>query len=238
MLGQELETYQGNKVYMVGAVLLGVALAALAFIAYHNGRHNDIIFGFLASLAIPASLFVWLKSLQVTLHSNGITYHSLFGEKEIRWDMVERFVYQAIKQTSHGAPIGTSYLFRLVDSDGNKIRFGNRIERTGELAAKLVNLTTPELYRKAAKLYNRGEELDFGPIKMSRPHGLKIKELFHYKEIPWERVSSYAIQKGKVYIGEVGKKRPSSWKVHCIPNVFVLLDLLKYTFPAGNSAAK
>ena len=238
MLGQELETYQGNKGYMVGVVLLGAAEAALSFIAYHNGRHNDIIFAFLSSLAIPASLFVWLKSLQVTLHSNGITYHSLFGEKEIRWDMVERFVYQATKQTSHGVPIGTTYHFRLVDSDGNKIRFGNRIERTGELAAKLVNLTTPELYRKAAKLYNRGDELDFGPIKMSRPHGVKIKKFFHYKELPWNQLSSYAIQKGKFYIWRVGEKRTRGWKVHCIPNVFVLLDLLKYTFPAGNLTAK
>jgi hypothetical protein len=238
MLGPELETYRGNKLYMVGGVLLGVALAALAFVAYHNGRSHDFILAYLSTLTIPAFLLLWLKSLQVTLHSNGITYHSLFGEKEMRWDMAERFVYKAIKQTSHGVPIGTSYLFRLVDSDGNKIRFGNRIERTDKLAAKLVDLTTPELYRKAAKLYNRGDELDFGPIKMSRPRGLKIKELFHYKEIPWERVSSYALQKGKVYIGEAGKKRPSSWKVDCIPNVFVLLDLLKYTFPAGDAAKK
>lgn len=73
---------------------------------------------------------------------------------------------------------------------------------------------------------------------MSRPHGIRIKELFHYKEIPWELVSSYAIQKGKFFIWEVGKKRPKGWKVHSIPNLFVLLDLLKYTFPAGDSAKK
>ena len=43
--------------------------------------------------------------------------------------MIERFGYEAIKRSINFIPIGTYYLFRLRDAEGNKIRIGNRIER-------------------------------------------------------------------------------------------------------------
>ena len=57
-------------------------------------------------------------SIRVTLHSDGISYQSLFGEKEMRWDAMERFYYGATKQSVNFIPVGTYYHIKLVDAEG------------------------------------------------------------------------------------------------------------------------
>jgi hypothetical protein len=237
MLGPELETYTGNKLVIFFAALLAMGPAALLYFAFTT-TPRDNAFRIIAAVlfALPAYYLAWLMSLRVTLHRDGITYHSLLSEKEMCWDRVERFGYEATRHSIHFIPIGTYYLFRLRDAEGNKIRIGNRIAHPAKLGEKLVELTTPGLLRKALDRYSTGQELDFGVIRVSRTNGVKVRKIFHYREIPWDQVSSFAIQQGRFYVWEVGKKRTVGWGLHHVFNAFALLGLLQSIMSPGNKA--
>jgi Family of unknown function (DUF6585) len=230
MLGPELETYRGNMIVMTVVAILALGPAALVYLAFTTIPDNGFRIFALALLAIPVFFILWLRSLRVSLHNDGISYRSLFSEKEMRWDAVERFGYEAIKRSINFIPVGTYYLFRLRDAEGKKLRIGNRVERTAQLGQKLIDRTYPELYCKAVERYHNGEELDFDAIKVSKTGGIKIKKLFDYKDLPWDQVSSYAIQQGNFYIWRAGEKRTSGWGLHHVPNAFVLLGLLNSLF--------
>jgi hypothetical protein len=225
MLGPELETFKGNKIVTTVVAILGLGTASLVYLAFTATPDSAFRILALVLLAVPVFFFVWLRSLQVSLHNDGISYRSLFGEKEMRWEAVERFYYEAVKRSINFIPVGTYHLFRLVDAEGKKLRVGNRIERPAQLGQKLIEQTYPELYRKIADRFNGGQELDFGAIRVSKTGGIKVKKLFGYKEIPWDQVSSYAIQQGNFYIWRTGEKRTTGWGLRHVPNAFVLLGL-------------
>jgi len=230
MLGPELETFKGNKIVIALVIILGLGAGALVYAAFTSLEKAvpDITIKIftLALLALMVFFFLSLRSLRVSLHKDGISYRSLVVEKEMRWEAVERFYYEAIKRSINFIPVGTYYLYRLVDAEGNKMRIGNRIEHPAQLGQKLIEQTYPALYRKISERYNNGQDLDFGSIRVSRAGGIKVKKLFGYKEIPWDQVSSYAIQQGNFYIWRKGEKRTSGWGLHHVPNAFVLLGLL------------
>jgi hypothetical protein len=237
MMGPVLETYRGNKIVMTLVALLALGPAWLVYVAFTSPSGTPFKTYTLIFFALPAFWFAWLMSLRVTLHPVGITYRSLFGEKEMRWDMVERFGYEAITRSINFIPIGTYYLFRLRDAEGNKVRIGNRIERPAKLGEKIIEMTTPGLLQNAIDRYNSGEELDFGVIKVNRTAGIKLKKLFGYNEIPWDQVASFAIQQGEFYIWRVGEKRTTGWGLHFVFNAFALLGLLQSIFKPGSDAA-
>lgn len=234
MLGPPLDTFKPNKVPLVVVVLVALPIGFLLTIP--TAERGARIF-WASVLAVLVLLFVWLLSLRVSLHQEGISYHSLLGEKEMRWDELEKFYYTAAKHSVNFIPIGTYYWFKLIDVHGRKLSFGNRIEHPSELGAKLIEHTTGSLLPKAADWYNNGVELDFGPLRISRPGGVKRKKWVGFKEIPWDQVASYAINEGRFYIWQVGEKRTSGYRLGKVPNAFVLLALLDEIFRPEPPAA-
>lgn len=237
MLGAELETFRGNKIVMGLVVILGLGAASLVYVSFTTTPPDN---GFktlsLLLLAVPVLLFLWLKSVQVTLHSDGVSYRSMFGEKEMRWDAVERFYYGAIKQSVNFIPVGTYYHFKFVDAEGKKLRLGNRVEHPGKLGLKLVEHSYPALFKKVADQYNSGQEVDFGAIRVTRGVGVKIKKLFGNKEIPFDQISSFAIQHGCFYIWRKGEKRTRGPGLRQVPNAFVLQGLLNSIFKPSTAS--
>jgi hypothetical protein len=237
MLGPELETYKSNKLVMALVVILALGAAWLAYLAFTMpSSDSGSKVAALVALCVPVLLLVWLNSIQVTLHNDGVSYKSLLGEKEMRWDAVERFYYGATKQSVNFIPIGTYCHFKFVDTEGNKLRLGNRVERPGKLGPKLIELSYNAIYKKVAEQYNSGQEVDFGAIRVSRDTGIKVKKFFGRKQIPWDQVSSFNIQKGHFYVWRKGEKRTTGPAIRSVPNAFVLQGLLKSIFkPSGAS---
>jgi len=208
--------------------LLAVVFTALAYSVLSNPASRDFTTDlfFLVILALLAAALAWLFSLRVSIYSYGISKQTWFGSKQIRWYDIERFYYSATKRSVNFIPIGTYYSFKLVDREGNKIALTNSVERPSDLGQRLISSTFEPLYRKAAQLFDSGVELEFGPIRLSRDRGLKIKRLFTNKEIPLNQVSEYRIDKGHFYIFKKGEKRTTGPAISRIPNAYVLLGLL------------
>jgi hypothetical protein len=234
-VGPELETYKGNKIVMAIVAILALWPAYIVYNAFTTSSDKVFWASALLLMAVPGCFFVWLRYLQVSLHSDGICYRSLLEKKEMRWEEVERFYFEATKRSINFIPVGTYYLYKLVDAGGKKIEFGNRIERPRQLGQKLIEQTYPALYQKVADRFNNGQDLDFGAIRVSKAGGIKVKKLFGYKEIPWDQVSSYAIQKGNFYIWRKGEKRTTGWGLRRVPNAFVLLGLLNAMFKPSSA---
>lgn len=238
MLSPPLHTFRANKVTVVCVAVFALFELLVVLSTHEPGRSNSpdwtswTFTG--AFLAVMAFLFLWLLSVRVSLHPEGISYQSFLGSKEMQWIDVERFYYGATKRSINFIPVGTYYHFKLIDRQGNKISFGNRIERPAELGSHLINHTYALLFAKAADLFNSGVELDFGPIRLSRERGLRIKKLFGFKEIPLDQVADYRMEHGYFYIFKVGQKRTTGPPTREIPNAFVLLGLLNalYERPA------
>jgi hypothetical protein len=226
-LGSPVATYGPNKITLTAIGGVGLFFGSLVWPLLQDSTARGAGLGVAVVLLGPVVLaLAWLLKRRITLCQEGIRYQGLFGEKEMRWEEVERFYYQATKRSVNFIPIGTYYSLKLVDARGQKIALGNGVERPAELGQKLIDATYAPMLRKAASLFDSGAELDFGPIRVSRQDGFKVKKTFGWKEIPWGQLHDYAIQEGHFYLWPVGKKYVTGHALGQIPNAFVLLGLL------------
>ena len=205
MLCPTLETFKTNKVTLALVIILGLVAELIFYLIESENPTVELInVGFVAGVAL---LLAWLLSVRVSLHDDGISYRSLFGSKEMRWDEIERFHYSAVYK---GSDEGTYYSFKLIDAQGRKISVGEHLlVRSEELGAKLIEYTYPPLFRKAADLFSSGVEMDFGAIRLSRDSGVKIKKAMW---IPWEQVSDYQTDEQYFYLCQLGNKHPTTFR--------------------------
>ena len=239
LFGPPLAIHGPKKPLVVILVIVAVGAFWLAWLSLHqNGPDKSagpyeagpcLVIGILL-----ATLALWLSQRRVILYSEGLSYETILGERQIRWDDLSRFYYQATKQSVNLIPVGTFYWFRLIDSQGQKIRFGSGLSQTEALANKLLELTQVPLLRKIATRFDSGTDIDFGPIRVNREHGISARSgwpVRRVKQIPWGEVSSYAIQDGQFYIWRVGEKWAAIGPaIAQIPNAFALLGLLDVIF--------
>jgi hypothetical protein len=223
----------GPKKPLVSALLVVAAgMFWLGWLALHQDGSTQfedrVETGWCVAIGLGFAIWaLWLSRRRVILYPEGISYSSIFGEKQIRWTDLTRFYYQATKQSINFVPVGTYYWFRLIDSQGQKMRFGSGLSNTAILANKLLELTQVPLLNKIASEFDTGIDVDFGPIRIQRQNGISVKKSFgRMKQIPWNELHSYAIQSGHFYIWRVGEKRTTGPAIANVPNAFALLGLL------------
>jgi hypothetical protein len=227
MFSPAMETYPGGGKARVFAVIFALVVGAIIWFAYQDGGFSTTGWvAALVSVGLAAWFFYWVSSVRVSLHAEGISYESCLGSKELRWNEVEKFYYSATRQSVNFIPIGTYYSLKLVGKDGKKLSFGDSISRPEELGNRLIELTGKPLYDRLADLYNSGAELDFGPIKLQRENGFRLKRLFRWEKLALNEVSDYRIESGHFHIFKTGQKYSGGFPVAGVPNAFVLLALL------------
>jgi hypothetical protein len=236
IFGQPVSSHGPNKI----AVCIFAAMTAgslwLIWLDLHrtgedktDGRADAAIHLTFAVLFATAAL--WISRQRLILYPDGLSYANLLGEKHVRFDDVHRFYYQATKRSINFIPIGTYYWFRLIDSQGQKIRFGSSLSQASVLADKLVVLTRGPLLKRIAAQFDSGVDVGFGPIVIGKQSGIAIKNsLGRVKHIPWNEIHSFAIQSGRICIWRAGEKRTSGTAIAKVPNAFALLSLLNIIF--------
>ena len=242
IFGQPVSSHGPNKI----AVWIFAALTAgslwLIWLDLHktgpdkaNGPADAAIH--LTFAVLVASAALWVSRQRLTLYSEGLSYANLLGEKQFRWDDVHHFYYQATKRSINFIPIGTYYWFRLIDSQGQKIRFGSSLSQASVLADKLVELTQGPLLKRIAAQFDSGVNVGFGPIVVGKQSGIAIRKSFGgVKHIAWDEVHSFAIKSGRFYIWRAGENRTIGTAIAKVPNAFALLSLLNIIFRSPTRA--
>lgn len=226
MLGPEIKTYPRNTIVFLVALVALIGFVGLAGSLWNTPGDREASFYALGAAVLCGFWLVWLNSVKLIIHSDGVSAETIFGHQEMRFDDVAAVTHFAVKQSVNLIPVGTYHTFKMVDANGKKIKFGNRYKGMSAVCGELIHLTTAVLYPKLAKKYNAGETLDFGKIKVSRAEGITVKSLFSSRTIPWNQLSSYKIEKGSFYIFTIGQKRDAGTALSEIPNAFVLQALL------------
>jgi len=234
------ETYRTNKVTLGLVIAFALFNIWVFYTAFSGGgvKLSLLLLG-LVLICMFGLWIAWLLSVRVSLHENGIAYHSLFGSKEMLWDEVCRFYYSALKRSINLIPVGTYYSFNLQSSNGQWLSFGNRLEKPEQLGSRLTQLTYPKLFQKCASHFDSEVDVEFGPVRLSRSGGIQIKKLFRVVKISLDSVTDYRIEEGSLYIFHVGQNRATDVSIRQIPNVFVLVGLLDaiYKPPTDQPAA-
>jgi hypothetical protein len=234
-------TYRGNRVVVGLFALLAAGSAFLVWMSLNSSEPDspgDYRIYVVIALLLAAYAF-WTFKKMVTLHSEGIIYQNLAGEKQMRWDEVEKFFYSATKRSVNLIPVGTYYSYKLVDGQNKTITLGNGIERTKELGLKIIELTQASLLKKTSHQFDSGVDVDFGYIKLSRTKGLTIRKLFGgWKSVPLGEIRKYSIQMGQFCVWGANDKLLGAAGVPNIPNVFVLKVLLDVIFAPKTKAAQ
>jgi hypothetical protein len=189
-------------------VIAGAAIFGFISWGIAQGGGINLVGWMIVATGAGLTLFLlhWLSSIRVGIHPDGISWVSSLKNKEMRWEEVRSLYYHATKMSVNFIPVGTYYNFKLVGQDGQKLRLGNSVEKPAEVGAKLIEMTMRALLKPTAEKFDRGEELDFGPIKLSRGSGFSIKRTFRTVEIPLQQVVGYRIEGGNFYIFKAGDK--------------------------------
>jgi len=233
------ETYRTDKMTLGLVIAFALFNIWVLYIAFSGGSvERPLLFLSLVLIGVFGLWIAWLLSVRVSLHENGIAYHSLFGSKEMLWDEVYRFYYSSLKRSINLIPVGTYYSFKLQSSNGQWLSFGNRLEKLEQLGSRLIQLTYPMLFQKCARHFDSGVDVEFGSVRLSRSGGIQIKKLFRVVKIPLDSVAEYRIEEGSLYVSRVGQNGATSVSIRQIPNVFALVGLLDaiYKPPTGRSA--
>jgi hypothetical protein len=109
---------------------------------------------------------------------------------------------------------------------GQKLRCGPGLSKRELLASELIERSLPHLLQSAIELFKNGMDVNFGPITVSRQHGIRTKEGFREDLFPLSQLYSHGIEEGQFYLWRVGKEK-TGIPIDKIPNVFALDDLLK-----------
>ena len=226
MLGPVLDTYKTNIRMTAFAVVLALIFCTPLWFAAQETDSRTARVIFLAVLAFFILLITERLTARAYLHGDGISYRSILSQKEIRWLEVARLYYGAHRVSVDFIPLGTFYQLKLLDQNGQQLSLGDRVSRTAQLAEKIAQYTYEPLLRKATDNFNRGEELDFGLVRISRSAGLKLKRWSGYTTIKWADLAAYKLDAGNFYLWRAGEKHTNGLPTERIPNAWVLLGLL------------
>jgi uncharacterized protein DUF6585 len=235
LLGPEVEKYGPNVKVSVIAVILGILFCTPVWFGAKdaNSRTGWAIFFAVAGFFVV--LVAGVLSSRATLHVDGISFRSIFGEKEMRWVEVERFRYGSHEVQAQHIPLGTFYQIKLIDQHGSKLSVGDRVGNAAQLAQKINELTFDSLLEKASERLRTGADLDFGAIHFRPSMGLTIHRWYGDKQIPWQGIASCHLDERKFYIKRVGKMRPLTISLERLWNASVFLALVTRTLSPSSS---
>ncbi|MBZ5524095.1 MAG: hypothetical protein LAP21_17810 [Acidobacteriia bacterium] len=219
-----------NKILICILALLAAGAAYGAW-SIHSPEYHVGEISLIAALAILAGLVFWFSRIRVALFSDGLHYRNLLGEKEMSWEEVDQFYYEATAHSIHIViPLGTTYSFKLVDSLGRTVKFGSDVSGAGKIAPILIERTREHLYKKMAGIFASGSDVDCGWIRVNRDTGLSIRNSWGgRKQTAWDEVESFAIGSGRFHIRHRGNKIRINvgTPLGKVSNAFALFQLLK-----------
>ncbi len=245
-LGRERSRYTASESYLTGARRMGMVLRLIGFAGLGFGaamsRQSDTVWWEGVGPAILGLAFLLLgevlgrqghraEELDVRFFERGMSYPAKGSEVAIRWSRVRTY----LDPHSHRRRGWKDLSCRFEEADGtvHVLRIdSNQVPDIQRLQFEIVLGCSRAHRDKARAAWQAGETLDFGPLQVS-PDLLRSGNTV----IEWDKVESARASKGLLRIRRKGRRLDWVVRLATIPNVPVLLDLLKdrLTEPAGFS---
>lgn len=216
--------YRFNSSLLLSIIILEILIFIFFIVSWQTTLENILIF--VALIPFSVLFYPWAFSLKVTFTEDSISYYSIFNKKIIRWRELEEFYYQSVERSMNFIPIGTYYKFKLIDSKGERIYFGNRVGDTEQIGKKIINASFPIMYKNAIEILTNNEAIQWGPVYLDN-EDLIIEKFFESKVISLKKITHVGISKGEFIVFSEGLNIHVALPIGKIPNVFVLLELIK-----------
>jgi len=230
-------TFRYTLSWCIAVALLFVPLLLWALYDFYRSRQVDPVLAFVtvAFGLLFAYSWLWTKT-RVTLHEEGISYKSPFGEKDLRWDEITetRYGQQPINAGAHFGLIG--WLVAAMARGNNKVIrslelisprkmvLNSNIRDVEELVRLVLAAVNPRLRKDAERILNSGGTVSFGKISLL-PAGVVWKSK---EPIPYSALVKCKIDGSMLRVKAEGKWLDNiAVAAKKVPNIFVLLDLIE-----------
>ncbi len=235
-------TFRSTYTWRIVAGSPFAALLAWGVYDYSDSHSINVVLWSL--VAFSAALFafacIWAAAKQFAIHSEGVAFKSLLGEKDLRWEEITetRYVQQPINVGAHFGVIGlvisalvskgkgtgaVNYTFKIVGRM-QSITLNSNLRDVPDAIRLVLASVNPRFSQEAERALNQGSTVRFGNIALS-PAGViwKSKDAIPYNAIKVCRLDG-AVLRIKAEGKWLDNVATNSGKV---PNVFVLLDIIE-----------
>ena len=213
----------GAIVFMVlggAAVIAGVALAFFETVLL-----CFLPFG-LAGIALGLSTLRRGReqsTMKVQVYDHGLVYQHSGEADTYPWDELAVVWQQIISRNYRGGARQTTHTYRIVNRDGRKALFDDRIVGIQGLGEAIQKGSLPPLLSDAMAKYDKGEVLAFGRLLLDE-QGIALGR----KVLPWDELESAEVRGGRLYLQRAGSR--GSWAeilVSDLPNVHSLVAMIR-----------
>lgn len=207
-------------VLVVGVAILGVAgIALLPFPGTGPAGMVLLVFaavGVIAVVLAPPSRLVCCE--------RGLRSWSLTGWRELPYERVEEFCYEAVRHFVDGAYSGTQFALRF-RSHTTKIAFHVRLKHRDEDIETLRDHVARVLAGRMARRLNAGKAVRWTPRLALQPDGIIYRPQGLVRSgaptlLPYEQVQEFHVSGGRFFVVARGAKRPVIDEPVSAPNFF------------------
>jgi hypothetical protein len=144
-------------------------------------------------LGFAVALFAWMLSLRLTVSSEGLSYRSLLGSRELRWADVEKIrLYDRGWVTVHGIPIAPPDLHvEIFTRDASRLRLGDSFAGARQITTSVMELTRAHLRRHMLAELDRGGVVELDAVRLSRIGGVELRGLLGTKWLAFDEIERY-----------------------------------------------
>lgn len=225
-LGPSRQTFGPNLRILVVLLVIGFLFSGLAYAVAHEIRDRTAWIVFNALTVGFGVTIVGSLASRAWLHDGGISYRSIFGYGEVRWEEIEWIYYGAADLQAHWIPLGKLERLKLVTREQRKVSFGGNIQNASMLYEAASQKTFDRLYGRAVEEFNSGTELSFGSIRVTPSLGIIIQKWLVPKTILWREIAGFQADEYFVSFDRVAKHFAVRVATERVANVRVLHLLL------------
>jgi hypothetical protein len=175
----------------------------------------------LGLLAGWSAFTIWKKG--VVGYDGGFAYIDGKGLHSWSWDNVSSMTSAVTRHYLIGIYVGTSHKYTLSNRKNQRLVLSDSIHRVEELAKLIDQRIYPFLVQRATELYNAGQEVVFGPVRIGK-RGFLIGN----KVYPWTEANKVTIHQGVLKLSS----KDGSWfsaarlSASNIPNLRILVTIV------------
>lgn len=164
------------------------------------------------------------KTRAAAVFEQGFAYAERKKVQAWRWEDVEEVSATIIRHYLRKRLTRTTHIYTLVNKEGENLQVDDSLVNVDAFYKHLQNNTLQLRYQRMADLYNLGEKVRFGPVRIGKKLGIEVGR----KTYPWDKIEEVGIHEGVLTVKKKGSKTfgKSTIKAGEIPNLHVLLSII------------